>query len=88
MLSKHEIIESLKHHNEWRRGAEIEMMNPTDLGEIIDGAIKLLESSDNGDYAKCKELADYLISQDMTNIKSDVLTKIIQEHFSMRNLLK
>lgn len=58
-----EIIDGLKYHNEWRRGAEIKQMSPKDIGEIIDGAISLLEQSDKNNsvkslcdtcYCKCK----------------------------------
>lgn len=38
------LIQRLKTANEWRRGAEIEMPNPEQLGEDIDDAIKLIES--------------------------------------------
>jgi hypothetical protein len=33
-------IELLKQHNEWRRGGEGEMLNPTDIGIAIDDVIK------------------------------------------------
>lgn len=29
-------IETLKHHNEWRRGSDTEMLNPTELGKAIE----------------------------------------------------
>ena len=29
-------IETLKHHNEWRRGSNTEMLNPTELGKAIE----------------------------------------------------
>jgi len=32
-------IETLKHHNKWRRGTDIEMLNPTELGKAIDTVI-------------------------------------------------
>lgn len=38
------LIQRLKTANEWRRGAEIEMPNPKQLGEDIDDAIKLIEA--------------------------------------------
>ena len=38
-----EAIEILERHNEWRRGANIEMANPTKLGEAIDVVIKELK---------------------------------------------
>ena len=38
-----EVIKALKHHQKWRKGADIPMMQPKYLGEVIDNAIKLLE---------------------------------------------
>lgn len=38
-----EVIKALKHHQKWRKGADIEMLHPKYLGEVIDEAIKLLE---------------------------------------------
>jgi len=32
-------IETLKQHNEWRRGSNTEMLNPTNLGKAIDTVI-------------------------------------------------
>lgn len=29
-------LELLEHHNKWRRGADVQMLNPTLLGEVID----------------------------------------------------
>ena len=42
-MSIEEVINALKHHQNWRRGADVEMLNPKYLGEVIDEAIKLLE---------------------------------------------
>ena len=42
-MSIEEVIKALKHHQNWRRGADIEMLHPKYLGEVIDEAIKLLE---------------------------------------------
>ena len=33
-------INLLEHHNKWRRGADIPMVNPTALGEAIDVVVK------------------------------------------------
>jgi hypothetical protein len=38
-----EVIKALKHHQKWRKGADIEMLHPKYLGEVIEEAIKLLE---------------------------------------------
>jgi len=54
MLTKNDIIKGLKHHNIWRRGAEIEMLNPKYLGELIEGAIKILEGKEDKEKWKKK----------------------------------
>jgi len=36
-------ISILKQHNEWRRSGDIEMCNPTEIGEAIDIAIEVME---------------------------------------------
>jgi hypothetical protein len=33
-------IRLLEHHNKWRRGADIPMVNPTVLGKAIDVVVK------------------------------------------------
>lgn len=38
-----EANEILKRHNLWRRGVEIEMENPTNLGEAIDVITKFVD---------------------------------------------
>ena len=35
-----EALRLLEHHNKWRRGADIPMLNPTVLGEVIDIIVK------------------------------------------------
>lgn len=42
-----EAIIILKRHNRWRRGAEIEMTDPTILGIAIDTIIRHYERSNN-----------------------------------------
>ena len=39
-----EAIKILKEHNEWRRGDDSEMINPTTLGIAIDLIVKHLEA--------------------------------------------
>ena len=36
----------LEHHNKWRRGADIQMLNPTVLGEAIDIIVKEFKDKD------------------------------------------
>ena len=43
IMNIEEVIKALKHHQKWRKGADIEMLHPKYLGEVIDEAIKLLE---------------------------------------------
>lgn len=38
-----EVIDVLKKHNIWRRGADTEMQDPRVLGEAINTAVHLLE---------------------------------------------
>lgn len=35
-----EALRLLEHHNKWRRGADIPMLNPSVLGEVIDTIVK------------------------------------------------
>lgn len=42
MTSK-EAIELLRRHNEWRRGAEIEMESPEELGKAIEAVCARVE---------------------------------------------
>ena len=40
-------IEITKHHQAWRRGAEIEMLSPREIGIAIDIIIERIESNDS-----------------------------------------
>ena len=42
-MDKQEVIKILEQHNKWRRGADIEMLSPKDIGKAIDYAIKYLK---------------------------------------------
>ena len=39
-MDAQEAIRLIEHHNKWRRGADIPMVNPTVLGEAIDEIVK------------------------------------------------
>lgn len=39
-----EIIDQLHYFQKWRRGADIEQPNPTEIGKAIDGAIRELRN--------------------------------------------
>lgn len=42
-MERKEIIEVLKKHNDWRRGADVPMLSPTLIGDAIDAAVLLLK---------------------------------------------
>jgi hypothetical protein len=44
-VTKSECLHILKTHNEWRRGAEIEMLNPKVIGEALDMAIAIVQKA-------------------------------------------
>jgi len=44
-MSTEEAIKTLKHHNRWRRGANIKMDDPKKLGQALDEAIRVMEES-------------------------------------------
>lgn len=39
-----DIVDYLIYYQKWRRGANIEQPNPTEIGEVIDGAIRELRN--------------------------------------------
>lgn len=39
-----DIVNYLVHYQKWRRGANIEQPNPTEIGKVIDGAIRELQN--------------------------------------------
>ena len=52
-------IQTLKHHNEWRRGSDTEMLNPTELGKAIDTVVadfEALQKQNNELRAKVEAL--------------------------------
>jgi hypothetical protein len=42
-MTTKQIIQHLRHYNEWRRGNNEPQPNPTEVGKVIDAACKLLE---------------------------------------------
>lgn len=48
-MTTKEALKILKVHNEWRRGADIPMPHPTEIGVAIDKAIEVME--DDGQLA-------------------------------------
>lgn len=45
-FDRKEVIDVLKKHNAWRRGADIPMLSPTLLGDVIDAAIEMLKEDE------------------------------------------
>ena len=45
----------LKLHNVWRRGANIKMLDPKDIGIALDNAIRFLEKLDKANEQKAKK---------------------------------
>lgn len=45
-MNLQEAIKILKRHNKWRRGAVIEMENPTELGIAIDTILEYFEKQE------------------------------------------
>ena len=39
MMDVQKALELLDYHNRWRRGADVDMLNPTILGEAIDTVV-------------------------------------------------
>jgi len=39
-MELYDAIKLLEHHNKWRKGADIPMVNPSALGEAIDTVVK------------------------------------------------
>ena len=46
------LAQRFKKANRWRRGADIQMPDPTELGEDIDTTVEILELIAHGDYEK------------------------------------
>jgi len=44
-MTTEEAMKTLKRHNRWRRGANIEMDDPKKLGEALDEAIRVMKKS-------------------------------------------
>lgn len=53
-MTLEEAVEILKRHNKWRRGANIEMDNPTLLGVSIDTVVKFFKNPH-------KEMVNFLV---------------------------
>ncbi len=46
MPKQHDNVYALREYQRWRRGAEIEMMQPAKIGELLDWAIRVCEAAD------------------------------------------
>jgi hypothetical protein len=65
-MTTKEALELLKVHNEWRRGAEIPMPHPTEIGVAIDKAIEVMEGKVNN--CAFQYYSEYEIVDDKTNL--------------------
>lgn len=65
-MTTKEALEILKVHNDWRRGAEIPMPHPTEIGVAIDKAIEVME----GKAKNCafQYYSEYEMVDDKTNL--------------------
>ena len=62
-------IQILKLHNEWRRGAEIDMLNPKMIGQAIDKVIELEKAR------FCPYCGNEKINKISTDINSELVCK-------------
>ncbi|MDO5041746.1 hypothetical protein [Phocaeicola massiliensis] len=46
-MKKNELIDFLILHNKWRRGADIPMKSPKDIGMAIEAVVAVLKGFDN-----------------------------------------
>lgn len=46
------LIRKIQHHQRWRRGADIPMMHPKEIGQALDDCIKVLEALDDEQFNK------------------------------------
>lgn len=53
-MKKNELIDFLITHNKWRRGDEIPMKHPTDIGIAIEAVVAVLKGCDN-------DVADFIL---------------------------
>lgn len=44
-MTTQQALDILKHHNIWRRGADIQMQSPAEIGEAIDKAVEVLQEA-------------------------------------------
>ena len=41
---RNELIRKLRQHNRWRRGADVKMMHPKEIRQMLDDCVKILEN--------------------------------------------
>ncbi len=51
-MNKNKLIKFLRDYNHWRRGAEIPMPTPKELGIALDAAISIIEEVDEATVNK------------------------------------
>lgn len=47
MSKQHPHVKVLREFNRWRRGADMQQPKPSEIGEVLDWAIKVCEAADN-----------------------------------------
>lgn len=64
-MKKNELIDFLIAHNKWRRGADIPMKSPKDIGISIEAVVAVLKGCDN-------DVADFILKDYEFTNKSDL----------------
>lgn len=64
-MKKNELIDFLITHNKWRRGADVSMKSPKDIGIAIEAVVAVLKGCDN-------DVADFILKDYEFKSKSDL----------------
>lgn len=64
-MKKNELIDFLITHNKWRRGADVPMKNPKDIGIAVEAVVAVLKGCDN-------DVADFILKDYEFTNKSDL----------------
>lgn len=66
-----EVLKVLELHNDWRKGANIEMQKPADITEALDIAVNLLKGLSK--KTEIKKIKKQFMSQAIQTINSEFL---------------
>ena len=81
-MTREEALQVLTRHNEWRRGAEIPMDDPKEIGEAIDIAISALKEKKDPSLTWKDIQAIVSIEQDLNNEEATIgPERKNQEHY-------